>query len=274
MSHSTIANFDLESDGLCILPRLISPEVCADARRRLDELFVDLSPSYAGSGSVEGGSVLADKSLERVVYNLHNKDDLFWTFFEHEEVLDYVGRALQTGSFNDSEPFYLNNISARCPEPGNEGQQLHLDANLPGQAPPLFVNVLWTLDEFSESNGTTRVVPGSHHWSRYPESGEHHEGEVFLSVPQGSAVIFDAALWHAGSSRPIEAVGTRWAIILGYSRWWIKPSFDTARNTSRELWESWTEQRRRLLGFDSLPPQDEFTRVRRRSPVSEPPVEG
>ena len=270
--YSVGQDFDLRDDGFCVMPGLVSEAVCLEARERLNALYEALHRQYANAGDTSGAASLADKSKERTVYNLHNKDEIFWAFFAHPQVLSVVGQELAAGSFNDSEPFYLNNISARCPEPGNEGQQLHLDANLPGQAPPLFVNVLWVLDEFSEANGTTRVVPGSHKWPRYPQAGESRQDEVLLHLPVGSALIFDAALWHAGGARPHDAVGTRWALILGYSRWWIKPSFDTARNTPRALWEAWTEDQRRLLGFDLLPPLDEFTRVRRRSPVAETPL--
>ena len=55
----------------------------------------------------------------------------------------------------------------------------------------------------------------------------------------------------------------RWALILGYARWWIKPSFDFIKNTPKNIFSKLNTSQKRLLGFHLTPPKDEFTRVRR-----------
>ena len=68
---------------------------------------------------------------------------------------------------------------------------------------------MWMIDEFTEENGATRVVPGSH------RSGIHLYGDVVNGEPRdlnapvegqllviggaGSCVVFNAHVWHGGT---------------------------------------------------------------------------
>src|SRR6516164_8456278 len=51
--------------------------------------------------------------------------------------------------------------------PGEPAQMLHADDSLyriPRQHPTFFVNVILALSDFTDANGATRLVPGSHAW--------------------------------------------------------------------------------------------------------------
>ena len=43
------------------------------------------------------------------------------------------------------------------------------------------------------------------------------------------------------------------------------------QNTPRKIYNKMTSKQKSLLGFDSVPPKDEFTRLRRRSTTFEIP---
>ena len=163
----------------------------------------------------------------------------------------------------------MYNISARCPLKGFGNQQLHLDSNLPGVNYPLIANVMWFLDDFTLENGATRVVPGSHKWKSYPLDGVVHNDEIIITGKKGSAIVFNANLWHGGAKNNSDE--TRWAVVLGYARWFIKPSFDFMQNTSDDIFCKLTDKQKSLLGFNLIPPKDEFTRLRRRSEDFETP---
>jgi len=260
----------LEELGYCLIPDLITPEECDKYVQLLERDYKKYSSLYAGSGS-ETPHGLDDKSLEKVVYNLHNKDISWYKLFEHPAVTKLLDGLLIEGSYKNSEPYYLNNNSARFPLKGNLGQQLHSDSRLPGINYCIVANVLWVLDDFTPENGATRVVPGSHKFMSFAEDGKCYDEEILISAKKGSAIIFNANLWHGGG--PNFNGNRRWALALGYARWFIKPAFDYIKNTPKEIYDQLTSEQKSLLGFDLIAPTDEFTRVRRRSDKPETPEE-
>lgn len=258
----------LDSDGFTLLPELLSRSDCERFKAMLESDYTRYSPLYASAGKIIASS-LVNKTGEKVVYNLHNKHLDWFRLFQHEAILPVLDVILKDGSYNDFEPYYLNNISARSPLKGHPGQQLHSDSNLPGVNYCIIANVLWLLDEFTLENGATRVVPGSHRLRKFALDGESHPDEIQITAPQGSAIIFNANIWHGGAENTTEE--SRWAVALGYARWFIKPSFDYMYSTPHSIYLRMTETQKKLLGFHLLPPHDEFTRLRRRTDTPEQP---
>lgn len=261
-------NQQLDTNGYVVLPSLLTDEECDHYKALLESDCESYANLYKGANSPKVES-LANKSGEKVVYNLHNKDLSWFKLFEHPKVLPLLDYMLKEGSYNGEEPYYLNNISARCPLKGHPGQQLHSDSNLPGINYCIIANVLWALDDFTIESGATRVVPGSHKIRSFAPDGEKHKDEIQLTAPKGSAIIFNANLWHGGAENTTEH--SRWAIALGYARWFIKPSFDFMQNTPEHIYSQLTDEQKDLLGFRLIPPKDEFTRLRRRSEEFEIP---
>ena len=254
--------------GYVVVPNVLSAEKCAYFRQLLEGNYADYAQHYATASSDKGS--LSDKSNEKVVFNLHNKSLDWFALFEHPQILSIVSAALQQGSYQQAEPYYLNNISARCPLLGNPGQQLHIDSGLPGVNYCLKANVVWLLDDFTEQNGATRIVPGSHTWTSFPPNGERHPDEIIVTGSEGSALVFNANLWHGGCANITNS--SRWALLLGYAMWFIKPSFDFMQNTPQAIFDQLTDEQKRLLGFTLTPPKDEFTRLRRISWEPEQPA--
>lgn len=260
----------LNRDGFILIPNVISDYECNFYKKLLEEDYIKYSGFYDGNKRIDEGK-LSDKSGEKVVYNLHNKHISWFKLFEHSDVLPLLDIILKSGSYKDEEPYYLNNISARCPLKGFGKQQLHLDSNLPGVNYTLIVNVVWLLDDFTIENGATRVVPGSHKKKSFAADGGNHEDEIFITGSKGSVIIFNANLWHGGAENTTDE--TRWAVLLGYARWFIKPSFDFMKNTPTSIFKELSNEQKNLLGFDLNAPKDEFTRIRRRSSYFEEPTE-
>ena len=252
----------LDDDGFTVLPSLLTRKECEHFKALLENDFISYSPLYANTREVKTSS-LASKVGEKVVYNLHNKSYEWFKLFEHQDILPLLDGLLKEGSYSGAEPYYLNNISARCPLKGHPGQQLHSDSNLPGINYCIIVNVLWTLDEFTLENGATRLVPRSHRIRQFATDGVVHPNEIRITAPQGSAIVFNANLWHGGGENTTP--DSRWAVALGYARWFIKPSFDFMYNTPKHIYDQMTNEQRKLLGFHLYPPTDEFSSLRRRS---------
>jgi len=258
----------IENQGFTVLKGLITNQECENYKKLLERDYRKFADYYAKSNQSTSHG-LDNKSNEKVVYNLHNKDLSWYKLFEHPSVTEVLDKMLITGSYKDSEPYYLYNNSARCPLKGNPGQQLHLDSRLPGINYCIVANVLWVLDDFTPSNGATRVVPGSHKFSYFTEDGKVYDEEILITANKGDAIIFNANLWHGGG--PNHNGDSRWALALGYARWFIKPAFDYMQNTPKEIFDKLTLDQKKLMGFNLIPPKDEFTRTRRRSENPENP---
>ena len=174
---------EIEEKGFLVLPNLITEQECDHYKSVLDNNYEIFAPNYAGgTGNTDTEHGLDNKSLEKVVYNLHNKDLSFFKLFEHPEVLKILDFMLLEGSYKDSEPYYLYNNCARCPLIGNPGQQLHSDSRLPGINYCIVANVLWALDDFTNDNGSTRSVPGSHKIKEFAEDGKIYDEEIRANI--------------------------------------------------------------------------------------------
>jgi ectoine hydroxylase-related dioxygenase (phytanoyl-CoA dioxygenase family) len=71
-------------------------------------------------------------------------------------------------------------------------------------------NTVWMLDDFTPSNGPTRMVPGSHKWGTRPQDVlddvlAPHPQEVLLTGKAGSIAVMNAHMWHAGTANRTAA---------------------------------------------------------------------
>jgi len=251
----------IKKEGYSIIKGLISQEQCALYVDLLEQEHDQFHAHYVQNNF--SSSSLVDKSNEKVVFNLHNKSLKWFELFQNSTIIKTLDRLLKAGSYKNSEPYNLLNISARSPQFNGVKQQLHLDSNLPGGDYPLIIVVLWMLEDFTIDNGATRIVPGSHKFDYYAEDNKTYDNEIVVEGKRGSALLYNASLWHGGGVN--TTTKTRWGLVLGYGRWFIKPSFDLLNNTPKEIYESLTDNQKALLGFNSIPPLDEFTRLTRRS---------
>jgi ectoine hydroxylase-related dioxygenase (phytanoyl-CoA dioxygenase family) len=91
----------------------------------------------------------------------------------------------------------------RGPRPGYGAQALHADDVPIGAGEPYRVaTAIVPLVDFTERNGATRVIPGSH---REPvrdaptEAGRPHPSERVVTARAGDAIVFNGHLWHSGT---------------------------------------------------------------------------
>ena len=85
------------------------------------------------------------------------------------------------------------------------------------------VNCGLYLQDMTDEVGPLRVIPGSHRWDRQPSEEEQHrplDGEQTVYIDAGDCVVFDAQLWHTGSSNGSDR--PRRAIFAYYGKFWMK----------------------------------------------------
>lgn len=103
----------------------------------------------------------------------------------------------------------LTEVAYRCPDPGRGQQRLHAD-DVPRlePGPHRVATALVALVDFTPDNGSTVVVPGSHHrpdLQRVAGTLETHPDAVHLVGPAGTAFVFTGHLLHAGRANRSDA---------------------------------------------------------------------
>jgi ectoine hydroxylase-related dioxygenase (phytanoyl-CoA dioxygenase family) len=113
---------------------------------------------------------------------------------------------------------------------------------------PLAVTALVCIDDFTENNGGTSLLPGSHKAEKFPSDQYVTRHQKSIEAPAGSVIVFDAMLYHrAGLNRSGQV---RRAINTTYSIPLIRPQIDLPRYLKGK--GSDDPMTRRLLGYDNL----------------------
>ncbi len=180
----------LDQDGYLPLYDILTPEQVTALGARLDALVAD-------EGADAGKEVHQEAGTDRLS-DLVNKDPMFEICFTHPRVLAAIAHVLQ-GDLK------LSSLNARAALPGQGLQALHADwrgAVEPGDYQ--VCNSIWLLDDFTEENGATRVVPGSQRSGKVPsdvmaDPRMTHPDEKLLLAPAGTVVIFNSHTWHGGT---------------------------------------------------------------------------
>lgn len=101
--------------------------------------------------------------------------------------------------------FSTPRITGRDPLPGYGQQGLHADWFAPGLNGKYDVaTAIGLLDEFTQVNGATRVVPGTHRVAvkmdkRVADPAYVHAQQLIVTAPAGAALVFNGHLWHSAT---------------------------------------------------------------------------
>ena len=113
----------------------------------------------------------------------------------------------------------------------------------------LSVNCVWMLDDFTEENGATRVVPFSHLRTEGPEANRVYPDEFLAIEPAGTILLFNTLTWHGGGHNRMDRI--RRAFHVHYCRSWVKPQRDHPRSMDEKSLKDATPLLVRLLGYHS-----------------------
>jgi ectoine hydroxylase-related dioxygenase (phytanoyl-CoA dioxygenase family) len=95
----------------------------------------------------------------------------------------------------------LASLNSRVVRPGDPAQGFHSDVppQLRRPGAPIMMNTVWMLDAFTEANGATAIVAGSHRSEHCEPRTGAEVRDVHRAVgPAGSVLVFDGRCWHAG----------------------------------------------------------------------------
>jgi hypothetical protein len=209
----------LDRDGFLLLPSHLRADELETLRQRHDELMSQKYGQAPSSPPTSNDHWFHEPGTRRL-NDLLSEGEIFERMALDPILLAATWRLM-------GRPFKHDSINAREASPGQGGQPFHRDGHRTSDGGTQGVNSAWLLDPFTEDNGPTRVIPGSHRWTSevipdFADYSRPHPLERPILAPAGSVFIFAGTLWHSGTTnrtatgrRVVHVSHTRREIDLG-----------------------------------------------------------
>ena len=215
---------DVHDRGYVIIENVLSTDECDDYRQILEH-FMTASPT--------GRNVFEGTSSHRL-YALLAKSDRFADMIEHPLALSFAEHFL-------GESCLLSACLSINLHPGETVQPWHTDdghISVPQPHGVFGVSVFWALDDTTEMNGATEVLPFSHQWDTPDIEGrlqDEHFGQrgdlsdapqsgiefVKATMKAGSVMIMRSDVWHRGGANQTNT--DRLIVTPQYCAGWARP---------------------------------------------------
>jgi ectoine hydroxylase-related dioxygenase (phytanoyl-CoA dioxygenase family) len=207
----------------------------------VDALCADLSRLEATYSIVPADNSFEGSRTVRI-YNLLALGKVYEAIPVHEHVLPVVERVLDPGCL-------VSSLSSITILPGESAQPIHADDQLiPLDKPhaPTVCNSMWALTDFTEANGATRVIPGSHVADHSPEYGGEYES-IPAEMAAGSVLVWHGSLWHGGGA---NATGERRVgIAMNYCAGYIRQQENQQLGIPRDVVAAFPARLQELVGY-------------------------
>jgi len=223
----------LDRDGYAIVEGAISPDLIDALNDALERLERELGAAPAGN-RFEGAHTVR-------IYNLLKFGDPFTLVPTHAAVLPIVEAVLGDGPL-------ISSLSSIAIDPGEIAQPIHADDQvIPLEKPhrPVICNSMWALTDFTEANGATRLVPGTHRQPDPEYGGDYRT--IAAEMPKGSVLIWDGALWHGGGANRSDR--RRTGIAMNYCAGFIRQQENQQLGLDPELVRTFEPRLRALIGY-------------------------
>jgi ectoine hydroxylase-related dioxygenase (phytanoyl-CoA dioxygenase family) len=226
----------LERDGFAVVEGVMAPATLIAARLELGKI---LGTTSWGRDEFEGRHT-------RRAYALFAKTRCLDDPATHPLVLAVLDRIL--GHYQLGAPAAIE-IG-----PGESAQPLHRDDALYPVARPhaeLVMTAMWPIDDFTDDNGATHVVPGSH---RDTETGARPGvlDSTAVEMRAGSLLLYLGSLLHGGGANRTDRA--RLGVVIHYSASWLRPVENHVLAVPPGVVRGLPQRLQELLGYNVYPP--------------------
>jgi ectoine hydroxylase-related dioxygenase (phytanoyl-CoA dioxygenase family) len=232
---------DLHTKGFTVLRNWVSEKWLSDIKNVLPRLFEE-------HRSIRERNNNGIKSNE-VAMNVLVSDDLFINFLQEMDDRYLI---------NDIESHYfkgecilnsftaLSNISS---ESSLFYKKIHRDIKMYSNPIPILLNMLVMVDDFTEENGGTLLLPYSHLKEIKPTEEFWEENKVVVTGKAGDIIIWNSNVFHSAGRNNTEE--SRWGLPITFSLPYYKQLLDYPRAIGYERQSEFNLKIQRLLGYHS-----------------------
>ena len=227
----------LRDHGAVIIERLADADLC-------DRLTAELQPWLAETPA--GADEFSGRNTRRTGALLTRCPSSV-AIVAHPLILDVVDQTL----WPKKTTFQLHLTQSIAIGPGSPAQMIHRDQWCFDMFPfPTDVDVevssMWALEDFTELNGVTRVVPDSH---RLPNGVRStFEESSPAEMPRGSVVLYLGSTFHGGGANNSDHV--RVGINVDYVLGWLRQEENQYLSYTLDEVRGFPERVQRLLGYE------------------------
>ncbi|MBA2522348.1 MAG: phytanoyl-CoA dioxygenase family protein [Solirubrobacterales bacterium] len=229
----------IEADGYVIVEDVLSADYVAEAKAALLDAIEREAEYHGGTDYSDYGMVLLCALYGRV----------FTDLFDNERFLEPFEAAMGPGC-----TVYAYTSSSMPPSGANYSHRLHVDSPrlIPGYVTNMGATI--ALDDFTEENGATWFLPGSHTMAVAPAEEQFFAEGKRVVAPAGSVFFFNARLWHSGGAN--ETDSWRHALTVNMCRPFMKQRLDIPRALAGAGVDTAaiSPRARQKLGFDAQVP--------------------
>jgi|SRR5271170_3916363 ectoine hydroxylase-related dioxygenase (phytanoyl-CoA dioxygenase family) len=235
---SEISEEILGGQGYVILPDLMS---AADAYEARTFAITQASSSTAA------GTPRNQKIKHGNARGLLHQGELFERLVQHPKIVEIAEELL-------GDDMTLSSYSCRVVWPGAIAMGVHVDYPYWAMRgpfsvrPPLMLQIIWMLQDFTENNGATLVAPRSQLLAIRPDPERFRREAIKLTGSSGTAVLTHGLLWHDTS--PNQTDQPRVSLLINYGLKVIRPLDPHISDVSPDVLERATPKLRQLLGLE------------------------
>jgi ectoine hydroxylase-related dioxygenase (phytanoyl-CoA dioxygenase family) len=219
----------LMSDGYVIIKGVLTPSECNDIKSACLPLM-----AHKGRNEFEGVKT-------QRLYNVLAKTRCVDNLAAHPRILGLMDLMFRP-NFLLSQSQVINIL------PGEKQQAYHYDDSfyhIPRPRPPLGAASIWAIDDFTEENGATVVVPTSHQWDG--KQRPTPDKLIQAIMPAGSVIFFLGTTWHGGGANRTKS--PRLAVTHQYCEAFMRQQENYLLELDKETVKVLSPELRALIGY-------------------------
>lgn len=226
----------LREAGCVVVERLVPDDL-------IDRIAADLEPYL--SATPAGGDEFTGFNTRRTGSLLARSRD-FGVLAAHPLTLGALDRVLA----DHATSYQLHLTQVIEIGPGEPAQFVHRDQWAFDFFPfpagfEVECHTMWAMNDFTDENGATRVIPGSHRWG--DKLRPTVDETVPAEMPKGSVLLYLGSLYHGGGANRSPA--PRRGINIGYTLSWLRQEENQYLACPPEVARELPEDLARLAGY-------------------------